>query len=832
MGDLLKIEGLPGGASSLHRLHGRQKGGARWQQRLYPYLSDIAGITFVLVSALAYLSPALKDGLSFGPAELGRQLSIFTIPNHPLPQIHDVINGDIVTQGVAWNTLNWLLVHHGQLPLWNDQSGNGLPQFLNFESAPLALPSLIGYLVPLRDSYLVTVLIKLLIAGTGAYAIVRLLGGRALPSALAGTSAMLAGPFAGWLGWSISGPLAWTGWIVAGSLLLYRAPPGRRGWRYVLLALSTAFCIFGGFPEDYVLMGGALLLLFAVGGVAYAVAHHSVDWRGLGRLMTSFGAGLAISAPLWLPGIAILRNSVRDTEPASTGLPLHALTLLVAQGYDGLPLGTSQFPHGTYFGPLDYFETAAYIGVVALVLAGTCVVLAWQRPAVMGLVACAIGSGLVTYNLGSHAPIQHLIADVGLGTIALQRVLTELCFALAVLAGLGLEFLLQHWREPRTQRVFLVIVATLALVIGILWLRSSLPSVSLNGLGTLTSAQATSVRRRSLYWPTFEIIVLALVGVLVPLFARQPRRLHLHYNHRVRTLLGGLVGLQAVFLVIAGVGISSYADATYPQTTALTELQHVVGKQLFGIDGPTVTCDSQTSSLCGLRTWDGVGIYPEMNLGYGLTEFATHDPTTPREYFGDFPVPRTDRNGGGLNLFAPIVNTVSLARLYGIQYVLVLAPLPIPTGMKLVRTISAGGATVDVAQVPGSHRFSFNNTTHHEGMASATGAGHDSVIASIHPDNTQYIVKVRTPRAGRLIIRITNEPGWHATAGGHSLTLHRGAGDLMQTLVPRGTKAIILTYRPTLFVVGETVALLSLGVLLFYWLFERGRYLPMRRRPT
>ncbi|MGC9156470.1 MAG: hypothetical protein ACP5HZ_12625, partial [Ferrimicrobium sp.] len=257
-------------------------------------LADLVGIGVVVLVALAYLSPALKDGLSFGPAQLGRGLSLLTSQNHA-PPANDVINGDIITQGVAWNTLNWNLVHHGQLPLWNDQSGTGLPQLLNFESAPLALPTLIGYLVPLSISFTMTILIKLLIAGTGAYAVIRLLGARPLVATFAGVTAMLCGSFAGWLGWSVSGPLAWTGWILTAAILLYRAPPGQRGWRYVLLASVTMFCIFGGFPEAYVLMAGSLGLLLVVAAVAIKATHRAVDWHAVARLSVGFGAGLAMS---------------------------------------------------------------------------------------------------------------------------------------------------------------------------------------------------------------------------------------------------------------------------------------------------------------------------------------------------------------------------------------------------------------------------------------------------------------------------------------------------------------------------------------------------------
>src|SRR5487761_2105209 len=140
--------------------------------------SDLLGLAWIICFALLFLSPALKDGPVFGPADLGSTLSTLTrgsvpLSTHclsaqlsPIPQCgHNSINGDQITQSIPWANENWTLVHHGQLPLWNDLSATGMPQMFNFESATLALPSLVSYLVPLSVAFLVIVLMKLLICG-------------------------------------------------------------------------------------------------------------------------------------------------------------------------------------------------------------------------------------------------------------------------------------------------------------------------------------------------------------------------------------------------------------------------------------------------------------------------------------------------------------------------------------------------------------------------------------------------------------------------------------------------------------------------------------------
>ncbi len=194
------------------------------------------------------------------------------------------------------------------------------------------------------------------------------------------TTFMLSGSLTGWAGWAVSGPLIWSGWLVAGALLCWR--PGRRRTTGVaVLALSSAFAMYGGFPETLVLMAIALGALVLI-GAAVAAWRHQLRPSAVARCLGGLAAGAALSAPLWLPGLAVLRQSSRFSENATGGVALHGLALLFAQGYDGLPTKGS-----TWTGPANYYEATAYVGIVALVLALFAVLVAWRRPLVATLSA-------------------------------------------------------------------------------------------------------------------------------------------------------------------------------------------------------------------------------------------------------------------------------------------------------------------------------------------------------------------------------------------------------------------------------------------------------------
>ena len=726
-----------------------------------------------------YLSPALVDGPSFAPADLGRGLSILTQSLHPLA-LHNNINGDVIDQGIAWNTFDYQLVHHGQFPLWNALSGNGLPGFLNFESAVLALPSLIGYLVPLSVSFLVTVAAKLLIAGFGTYWCCRLLGARPLAASLGGTTFMLSGAFSGWLGWPISGVYCFSGLALAALLLCYR----RSGVAPVaLLALVVAFSVYAGFPEADVLLAAGLAVVALGVGLSFWRSKTPIKAPGLVRIGVASAAGLALSSPLWLPGVAVIRQSARAGKDVATGLSLHSILLVFAQGYEGLPIRGS-----TFFGSGNYFETSAYVGVIALVLAVVALVACWRRPIVVGLGLAGLGCLAVIFRLGAHDPIQALVRSLGLGSIAVQRALSLLGFVLAVLAGLGAELVLARLVERRVRRSLLAAVALVALVILAMWSRVGQAGASSTCLGQLSAASCRSLRRSSLYWPSATLIGLAL---LLGMYSAWPA---------LRRIAPGLFGAafllgQSLFLLFAGVGINSYAGTDYPLTPAVSQLQSLLGGSLVALDGGNGACGPSSSAACGLRDWIGVGLYPAMNLGYGIAELALHDPTAPQAYFSGWPVPNSGQiSAGNLNLFAPDVNSVALARRYGASYVLVKPNLVAPSGMHKVAELATAAGAEGLYTVPGAARFSFLSSRRVEQVRSGNGS---------------YRLKVATGTRAVLIARITDSPGWHASSDGRALVIKRAPGDLISVVVPAGASNVSFSYGPRDFYLGLLLATLT-----------------------
>ena len=602
---------------------------------------------------------------------------------------------------------------------------------------------------------------------------------------------MLSGSLSGWLGWAVSGPLVWAGWLLVGALLCWR-PRGPRSGGAVVLALAIAFAVYGGFPETLVLLAIGMASVVLIGGVASARAGRAGPQAvaaGVARLAAGVAAGVALSAPLWLPGLAVLRQSARAGENGTGGLPAHALGLLLAQGYDGLPT-----PGSTWTGPANYYEATAYLGVLALALALLAVLAAWRRP----IVAALGGAALVCLATIYVPPVQELFTDLGGGAIATQRMLPVLGFSAAMLAGLGTETLSRRWREPRVQRSLLAGILVLAGALGYMMAAANAGGVT---------ATELSARRHALVWPAVLLSAL-LAGLAVavarsrgpggaagPLGAAGPAGAGSAEGRgaALRFACALLLAAQSAYLVIAGAGLNSYSSQPYPVDAAPTTLKHLVGDNLVALDGPNPG---------DVTRWTGTGIYPEMNAGYGIRELAIHDPVLPPAYLRTWPDQAATSNAGlGNNIFAPSIGSAALARFYGASFILA-SPGRVPVGAVFVARIKVALVTyVWLYRVPRAERFSF------EGGSGAR------VLAAARTGNNTWRLSVRVASRSTLTLRVSYVPGWHVEADGRSLPA-RTDGPFVAVTVPAGTRSIVLTYWPGGLSAGFALALFSLACLI------------------
>ncbi|MGH9296803.1 MAG: hypothetical protein ACRDZP_02360, partial [Acidimicrobiales bacterium] len=740
--------------------------------------NELGGIASVVALVLAYLSPALKDGGRFGSFD-------FVIPLTPLGNglykgaPFNTLNSDVVSQLSAWNAFDWRQVHAGHFPLWNDLSLLGLPHFLNFESAVLSLPDLVSYAVPLPFAFISAVAVKMLIAGIGTYVFSRVIGLRPLGASFAGISFMLSGAFANWLTWPLSDVLAWTGWIATFAVLAYRWP--RRARWVVGLAVSVAFCLYGGFPEADVFVAFLLVLITVVFVARTLLAGRGLSLGGALRTAVGVAAGIVLSLPLWLPGAQVLSLAHRNTEKGFPGLPARSLSLLFAQGYYGLPTRKNPF----FLTGFNYYESVSYVGAVMLVLALVAAVRWWRHPLVTGLCVACLATIVVCYQTKSFHVVQDFLNSLS-GRVEWLRFRSVLGFPLGVLAGLGLETVRARSRE-RAVWLPLTIGTLGALVVVLeLWRRAG---------GTAGGAAARSVRDRSLLWPAVLVLALVLAVALVRFLGARGRVL----------ACAGLFAANCGFLLFAGVGINSYSHAFYPVSPAMAALARDVGSAVVGLD------DGNASEV---QDFVPVGVYPEVNLGYSFIEFAGHDPVLPQSYFEVLGNPQAK---GGPGFFEPDIASAATARHFGIGYILARAGLPAPRGARFVADVAGEG----LYKVPGAARAS---------LVGQSG-GRNPIAPLSHPSPSEYDFTLDGSGGALVVLHVTDVPGWHATLDGRAVALDRYGGVMMSFRLPSklgaGPHSVRLWYWPARLTYGLAAALAAvLGLVaygLFCWMSARRR---------
>ncbi len=758
-----------------------------------------AAIGWLVLVAAAFLAPALSHGRFLGPYDI---LGQFGLTGNPHLGVHNLVNSDEIQEFIPWQALAWLQVHAGHLPLWNPHSLLGLPLAFDFQSAPFGPTVAIGYLFPLSLAHCATVVSRLIVAGSGAYFFSRVLRLDVVSALVCATIFELSGGFTVWLGDYPSGCMAWSGWVLASSALVLR---GRHRVASVcLLAFTLAFALLEGEPQIGTVLVG-LVVVFAL--VMVTSLWRSGSRRAAMAAARDYGLGLvaalSLVAPIYLPGIQLGLASSRNAGPPVSGLPLYDLSHLLFSDYNGLPTSLA-----TVIGPNNLYVSMLYVGTIGLVLAVTSLALWRQRREVVAFALAALAILLVLFCSPLLSIFHHVPA---LDVFRLQLATTALDLCLAVLAGFGAQALLTKRGQRSVEnwyRIGVALVACCLLVLGALLVFNvnHLPSPEWN------------LRRGSFLWP---LIGLGAAGIILfrrwrtttrPVVPSQSRRAKQHHRWKRAGLieLGTLLLVETAFLISAGAGIVSSSPGFLPTNSTLTTLQRLVGSSLVGFGS------------CTENAFPSTGLVPDVNLAYQVSEFAAYDPILPRSYHTSY-----GQTTGispevlpPFGLFCPEINSVFLAHLYGVSYVIEPPGAPGPSGTRLVTTLKGEG----LYAVPDSGRAT---------LVSLDSRGPAVVQPSSQPSPGTWRIQVNATRASLLQLRITNVPGWQAEINGRPLQLVPFAHAMLEAKVPSGHYVVTLRYWPKawsigLLFAGATFVLLACALMVAVLRVRRSRH----PRPT
>lgn len=497
-----------------------------------------AAAALVLFLIAAWFAPVLLPG----PAPwFGRTL--LSVDERLCPPFVQDADASVATRPQNFITSDlqgWILSHteveldrmrRGELPLWDEHELLGRPLHGDASFPTFYPPDWLGLLTRPVTGYAISSALHCGIAALGMLLLLRRLG---LP-ALAAAGGALAFGAGGWVFVHLHIPhflrcAAWFPWIVLASARLAEAPSARRA---AALAAAVALLALAGYPQ----LLGVVLFAAALAALAFVTRsprrRRAVAWHAV-----AFAAGLLAGAVQLLP-VAELRARSLRSEPIPAELaarkslrPIH-LASLVAPDFQGQPVALQQAgiariedwpPARDLFGAEvqdNYVEDTLYGGVVPLLLALVALVASRRRGAVLGFSALA----LLALFVALPTPLQPLFRNVlipGLGAGSPKRVLLIFAFALAGLAALGFEPLLEGGRRARIALLAAGLLVVGLCAAGFVTTRALLPSWMAPG-----EEEAHGERFRALLAAAFArpAAIALIAAALAPWFRERRARL-------------------------------------------------------------------------------------------------------------------------------------------------------------------------------------------------------------------------------------------------------------------------------------------------------------------
>ncbi len=770
------------------------KGWARRQPFAFFLLLHSAGVAL-------FFSPAILIRGIVVPAELlqafypwGAYFRAHVDHNSELP--------DVILQFYPWFVRWGDELRSGHWPLWNADSGLGLPFAANPQTASFSPLTFLALLGPW--AWTLVLASRLLVAGATAFLWLRSLGRSRAASTLGGFAFAYTLPFVTWLAWPHANVNMLLPLFLLWSVRLARAPgPGPAfGLGLTLFAMHL-----GGHPESAFLDLLAALLVWAFSlPKAFAVRTvRSGAFLALGGVLGTLAAAIQI-----VPFLEYLAHSrvLLEQKHASLILAKSWMLTWIVPLFFGRPMDGTKWPPG-------FLDSAAFAGSSMLCLAGVAIATVRLRRTLpilaFGIPPVALAYGLPPLSLlGALPPLDRTMTHRSLHIAAL---------AVVTLGAFGWDRLLALLRARRRS---------------IVWRLFAVPALfaAVAGAGILTLGRA--VPDRLLHVTAVPETRLALLFLFGPLLlALCPFR-----NGALRTMATlALVTFDLWHVAFGYYGAVDRGLSFFP--TRLTDfLRRNTGRSrvvpLGRLMPPNLNLPYDIPSVMSYDAIDSLeqAVFLRKLGGYDAASFFS--PVDPQrlanrrvaelaslKYWLDDPQnPRLDtpeferRTGFRLSL----VYDQPDGRAYELADVL-------PRVRFLGRAYADPGLrTFNRLLGAGDERASRELFVDAASPPAPAGDGRPGRVEVLSRGSGAIEARVESEGGGWLVLADAFDPGWTADVAGRSAIVYRANGPFMAIPVPAGSWGVRVRYRPRSFVLGAALSVLGLASLA--WLGSRARTRP------
>jgi len=346
---------------------------------------------------------------------------------------------DIANQFIYWRDFGFRELKNGNLPLWNPHLFSGAPFFSGFQSALLYPLNLLFLFLPVALAINISIILHVFLLGVFTQLWARNRCHHPLAALLPGILIMFCGSYflhiyAGHL--SNLCTMAWIPLIFLSIDGLLDRPS--LGW-VLLGAFASSMQILAGHPQ-YVYYTGIAVLIYATSHVFMATGKRAIF--SLLVILAMLTAGCAMSAVQMLPGIAVARESVRFgglpySFAAMFSFPPENLLTLITPYFFG---DMNRLP---YWGRAYLWEMNLFISITGLILAVYGIVRGGRSARLLAVTALI----LFILALGSHTPLFAILFghfpwyDSFRGT---SKFIFFVSIMLILLAGIGFDALLRE----------------------------------------------------------------------------------------------------------------------------------------------------------------------------------------------------------------------------------------------------------------------------------------------------------------------------------------------------------------------------------------------------
>jgi hypothetical protein len=425
------------------------------------------------------------------PADLLVQFEPWRSQVTGVPYSHwDPLVWDGVAQYYPWRLFAAETLRSGLLPLWNPYQFCGTPFIANGQSAVFYPLNLVFWLLPTAAAFGWSAWLHLVLTGWFAYLFLRRIGTGRVGSVAGAVVWQGNGFFIAWI--HLPTVLCTASWLPLILLLVEGALLRRRARLAVPAGLALGLSYLGGHPQVFLFIALLTAAYIIARGLSRA-AGQTFRQRAARLLATGAVAGavgLGLASVQLLPTLDLLRIAHRAFVPGP-----ESYRAFLSHAMPPIQLGGLLMPHafghpalGSYAGRDNYAEFACYVGIVALPLA-LWAIFASRTWHARFLGATTLIVFLIVLGTPINQPLYRWLPGFNrMGEPG--RVLLIACFALSLLAGMGIDELTRRLDRPTRSLFSGLMVASVVLLIAVyVWMFLAVPVLAQVQPGILALAQ-------------------------------------------------------------------------------------------------------------------------------------------------------------------------------------------------------------------------------------------------------------------------------------------------------------------------------------------------------